>query len=491
MTKPVSIQQRIRILDAQGMSWREIARRLGVSRDTVRKYATMEDCSPKPAVRKGRRSLIDAYSGTVDSWLSADRLMPRKQRHTARRVYARLVEEEGFEGSYSSVQRYVKRWREEHRSDGDGYLELDWSAGVMQADFGEAVATIGGGDVKVHCLVTTFPHSNMRYVAAMPGENAECVCEGLAQIFDHIGMVPRVLVLDNATGAGHRVAWNKVTVVRVFAMFCDHYRLETRFCNPYSGNEKESVENAVGFLRRNLMVPKPNAESHRQLTRHLLSRCDAIADVDHYCSGRPIRELFDEDRGEMQPLPRAFRRGRMGQAQGRQGGQHPDRLGPLPRGPVMARLDAARGPARVRGGDPHRRRQARERPSPLPTAMAGGRSGTPTLLPALARKPNAWGESPLRGELPDGLVLRLDALDPGSRRRELTLLHRAGVASGFGNAVLAMAAIVEGGRAPDEASLLALARRIAQGDPPDPDDGAGRLAVYDAFNNPDGKGTES
>lgn len=221
----------------------------------------------------------------------------RKQRHTARRVYARPVEEEGFEGSYSSVQRYVKRWREEHRSDGDGYLELDWSAGVMQVDFGEAVATIGGGDVKVHCLVATFPHSNMRYVAAMPGENAECVCEGLAQIFDHIGMVPRVLVLDNATGAGHRVAWNKVTVVRVFAMFCDHYRLETRFCNPYSGNEKGSVENAVGFLRRNLMVPKPNAESHRQLTRHLLSRCDAIADVDHYRSGRPVRELFDEDRG--------------------------------------------------------------------------------------------------------------------------------------------------------------------------------------------------
>lgn len=462
-----------------------------MSRDTVRKYATMEDCSPKPAVRKGRRSLIDAYSGTVDSWLSADRLMPRKQRHTARRVYARLVEEEGFEGSYSSVQRYVKRWREEHRSDGDGYLELDWSAGVMQVDFGEAVATIGGGDVKVHCLVATFPHSNMRYVAAMPGENAECVCEGLAQIFDHIGMVPRVLVLDNATGAGHRVAWNKVTVVRVFAMFCDHYRLETRFCNPYSGNEKGSVENAVGFLRRNLMVPKPNAESHGRLTRHLLSRCDAIADSDHYRSDRPICELFDEERGEMQPLPRAFRRGRMGRAQGRQGRQHPDRLGPLPRGPVMARMDAARRPSSLRGGDPHRRRQAREHPSR--SYGNGGRTvrNPATLLPALARKPNTWGESPLRGELPDGLVLRLDALDPGSRRRELTLLHRASLASGFGNAVRAMTVIAEDGRTPDEASLLALARRIAQGDPPDADDGAGRLAVYDAFNNPGGKGGES
>lgn len=363
MTKPVSIQQRIRILDARGVSWREIARQLGVSRDTVRKYATMEGCSPKPAVRKGRRSLIDAHSETVDSWLAADRLMPRKQRHTARRVYDRLVEEEGFQGSYSSVQRYVRRWREEHRPDGDGYLELDWRAGAMQVDFGEAVATIGGGDVKVHCLVATFPHSNMRYVAAMPGENAECVCEGLTQIFDHIGMAPRVLVLDNATGAGHRVAWNKVAVVRVFAMFCDHYRLETRFCNPYSGNEKGSVENAVGFLRRNLMVPKPNAESHRQLTRHLLSRCDTIADADHYRSGRPIRELFDEDRGELQPLPRARFDAvewveRKADKEGNiQIGSVRYLAGPSWRGWTLL--------AGLRGGDPHHRRQAREHPSPL------------------------------------------------------------------------------------------------------------------------------
>lgn len=363
MTKPVSIQQRIRILDARGVSWREIARQLGVSRDTVRKYATMEDCSPKPAVRKGRRSLIDAHSETVDSWLAADRLMPRKQRHTARRVYDRLVEEEGFQGPYSSVQRYVRRWREEHRPDGDGYLELDWRAGAMQVDFGEAVATIGGGDVKVHCLVATFPHSNMRYVAAMPGENAECVCEGLTQIFDHIGMAPRVLVLDNATGAGHRVAWNKVAVVRVFAMFCDHYRLETRFCNPYSGNEKGSVENAVGFLRRNLMVPKPNAESHRQLTRHLLSRCDTIADADHYRSGRPIRELFDEDRGELQPLPRARFDAvewveRKADKEGNiQIGSVRYLAGPSWRGWTLL--------AGLRGGDPHHRRQAREHPSPL------------------------------------------------------------------------------------------------------------------------------
>ena len=72
------------------------------------------------------------------------------------------------------------------------------------------------------------------------------MCAGLRTVFEHIGAVPLTLVLDNATGAGHRIAWDKVTVVHVFELFVEHYRLETRFCNPNSGNEKGSVENAVG-----------------------------------------------------------------------------------------------------------------------------------------------------------------------------------------------------------------------------------------------------
>lgn len=95
MTKPVSMQQRIRILDARGVPWRGIARRLGALRDTIRKYATMEDCSPKPAVRKRRRSLIDVYS----SWLDSGGPMPRKQRHITRRAHTGLVEE-GLRDSY-------------------------------------------------------------------------------------------------------------------------------------------------------------------------------------------------------------------------------------------------------------------------------------------------------------------------------------------------------------------------------------------------------
>ena len=303
MTVPVSVQQRIRVLDAHGVSWRSIAKEVGVARDTVAKYAGREDCSPKPEHSASRPSKLDPFKATVDGWLEADRFMPRKQRHTAKRVYDRLVSERGYGGAYSSVQRYVKRWREEHRLPSDGYLELEWHPGEAQVDFGMARAVVGGDRVDVHCLVVTFPYSNMRYCAALPGENAECVCAGLRTVFEHIGAVPLTLVLDNATGAGHRIAWDKVTVVHVFELFVEHYRLETRFCNPNSGNEKGSVENAVGFLRRNIMVPLLNAESYAQLTRYMLERCDAMAKETHYRKGAPIGGLFAEEKAEMQPLP--------------------------------------------------------------------------------------------------------------------------------------------------------------------------------------------
>jgi hypothetical protein len=98
--------------------------------------------------------------------------MPRKQRHTAQRVYDRLVAEQGFTGSCSLVQRYVKRWRGEHRLVSDGFMELAWHAGEAQVDFGAAQAVIAGNRVGVHCLVVSFPYSDMRFVVALPGENA-------------------------------------------------------------------------------------------------------------------------------------------------------------------------------------------------------------------------------------------------------------------------------------------------------------------------------
>ena len=101
MTTPVRVQQSIRQLETKGLTHTQIAKELGVSRTTVVKYAT-RDYSPTPtAGREGSRSLVvGEYARKADEWLEADLRMPRKQRHTARRVHERLVDECGFEGSY-------------------------------------------------------------------------------------------------------------------------------------------------------------------------------------------------------------------------------------------------------------------------------------------------------------------------------------------------------------------------------------------------------
>lgn len=129
-------------------------------------------------------------------------MMPRKQRHTAKRVFDRLVAEYGFDGSYSGVRRYVKAWREANREVSDGYLRLECDPGVMQVDFGVALADVAGREHTVHVLVASLPYSNMGYAVAVPGENAECLCQGLSMVFERMGGVPAVLVMDNATGAG-------------------------------------------------------------------------------------------------------------------------------------------------------------------------------------------------------------------------------------------------------------------------------------------------
>ena len=201
MTTPVRIQQSIRQLETKGLTHTQIARELGVSRTTVVKYAT-RDYSPVPPTggTASRSPVAGEYARKADEWLEADRRMPRKQRHTARRVHERLVEECGFEGSYSSVQRWVKRWRQRHRGEAEGFSELEWAPGSAQVDFGgpRPWSPAWNGPCISGGLVPVLEHE-IRGRAA--GETAECVCHGLNKVFSHAGMVPRVLVFDNATGS--------------------------------------------------------------------------------------------------------------------------------------------------------------------------------------------------------------------------------------------------------------------------------------------------
>lgn len=99
----------------------------------------------------------------------------------------------------------------------------------------------------VHFLAVSFPYSNRRWVAALPGGTAECVCQGLPEVFERTGMTPKVVVFDNATGVGHRNSDGTVTQTRLFSLFCAHYGFEPRFCNPVCVCQIEAVQNGVSI----------------------------------------------------------------------------------------------------------------------------------------------------------------------------------------------------------------------------------------------------
>lgn len=468
MTVPMPIQEDIRKLDQAGVSQRQIAKRLGISRDSVAKYINQSDFSPipQPPTQRPGGSVIASFTPIIDEWLAEDQKRWRKQRHTARRVFDRLVAEHGYPGSYSPVQRYVKQWRAEHREPSEGFSELEWPPGTVQVDFGQAYALLSGVKTLLHVLVVTFPFSNMRYAQAYRGETAECVCHGLRTIFEHIGAVPPMMIFDNATGIGKRVH-DKVIETKLFSAFRLHYRAHSRYCNPASGHEKGSVENAVGFLRRNLLVPEPDVTSLRALNTMLLARCDELANQDHYRHYVPISQLFAEDLAACLPLPG------IGFDAVRYEARKADKRGNIT---VEANTYAAgpsfHGRSVTVGIRANTIEILDEHAAPVVRfqRVFGKHSGTifepAALLPLLVAKPGSWSHSPVRKLVDDPIRDWLDTASIPDRRRFLVGLHQATDATDFDTATQAATRLITIGDDPSSPALGMLARRMAQGSEP-------------------------
>ncbi|OQB51117.1 MAG: Integrase core domain protein [Deltaproteobacteria bacterium ADurb.Bin151] len=286
-----------------GMTLVEIAQKLKISEKTIRKYIRMEKNAAGEIQKQPVESKLDRWKAKIDAWMEEDRRMRFKQRHTAKRIHERLREEYGqeYNASYPLVQRYVKKKREEVIRDA-GSLELVWHPGEAQADFGEADFIENGMKKTLKYLCVTFPHSNAGYVQVFRGETAECVAQGLRDIFHRIGGVPIRIVFDNATGVGRRFR-DKVRFADFFLRFKIHYGFSASFCNPESGNEKGNVENKVGYIRRNLFVPMPAFEDLEEFNRELLSFSEKDWNRPHYKLEKTIAELFEEEKRKLADLP--------------------------------------------------------------------------------------------------------------------------------------------------------------------------------------------
>lgn len=286
----------------EGLSEREIAKRLGISRNTVRKY---KDGEVMPGQRKpAKRSspVTGPIRDIVIGYLAEDEGAPAKQKQHAKRIWDRLRVEHGFQGAYSTVRALVR----ELKGTSQVYIPLQFDPGqAAQVDWGTAYAYIDGVKTKVELFCMRLCYSGSIFVMAYPTQRYESFLDGHAQAFQFFAGVPHTLIYDN-TRTAVKEGWGKhVTAEQApFKLLKAHYVFATRFCNPRSGNEKGLVENLVGLCRRNVMSPMPRVQSYDELNALLCTYCTAY--MEHKISSRPqpVGQMFATDQQHMLPLPK-------------------------------------------------------------------------------------------------------------------------------------------------------------------------------------------
>jgi len=265
----------IKQMKKKDRSIRDISRVTGWSRQTVRKHLSAPAEPPTYRAAKPRPSpVMDPYLDVVRQWLDDDSHAPRKQRHTAKRVFDRLVDEYGFTGSEVTVRRTVARLRGK-RLEAYVPLEAPWGR-IAQADFGGAVVTIGRKRTEVALFCMRAKASKVPFVIAFPSEKLESFLEGHVEALEFFGGVFGEVWYDNPKTAVTKILSGPMRIEheRLSALRA-HYLFDSRFCTPARGNEKGSVENLVGYVRRNALVPYTRSfASLDELNTHLRTWCE-------------------------------------------------------------------------------------------------------------------------------------------------------------------------------------------------------------------------
>ena len=286
-----------------GMSIREASRMFGVHRDTVRKMLEHPVPPGYRMRRPRRRRKLEGFTEVIDRILRDDLDLPRKQRHTAKRIHERLRDEHDFDGGYTTVKDYVRERRITTR---EMFVPLSHPPGRAQCDFGETWAVIGGLKRKVHYFVLDLPHSDATFAKAYPAETTEAFCDGHVSAFSFLGGVPQSILYDNTKLAVARILGDgRRSRTRVFTELQSHYLFEDRFGRPGKGNDKGKVESMVKYVRRNFLVPMPEFESFEALNAHLEERCLERMEAKLRGHTETIGERMERDLDALMPLPPA------------------------------------------------------------------------------------------------------------------------------------------------------------------------------------------
>jgi transposase len=284
-------------------SIRQIAEEHHYSRKTVRK--AIADASvpeyhlsvPKPC------PVMDPYLPIVENWLKEDKGKPEKQRHTAHRIYERLVNENNFVGSERTVREHVSKLKQDF---GEMAIPLEFDPGDdAQFDWGEARVIMSGKPVAVQVFCMKLSYSGRPFVMAFPTQRQEVFFEGHRRSFDWYDGVPARISYDNLTVAVRKVLQGRNRIEQeAFIAFRSHYLFASHFSNPATPREQGRIESLVGYMRRNYFVPVPEVSSFEELNKMLLERL--LEDDKRPATGKEmtVGEAWEKEKGRLLPLPR-------------------------------------------------------------------------------------------------------------------------------------------------------------------------------------------
>ena len=301
----VDIYEQIRTHHEQeGKSQREIARILGISRTTVRKYL---DGSSVPWERSGKSGrtpyvITDEVIEFIQACLREDENENiKKQKHTSRSIYELLVDELGFPGGESTLRPIVAELRKKTPK---AFIPLSYEpAEAIQIDWGEATVYLNGQKTKLNLFCMRQCFSADIFVKAFYRQNEESFLEGLAAGLSFFGGSPKKMIFDNAKVAVKEGFGVFAKAQDAYKAFAAHHAFKTEFCNIAAGHEKGLVEGLVGYIRRNVLVPVPHLENIDQLNEALLAKC--LKYRSHKIKGRDLNvgQMVEIEKAKFIALP--------------------------------------------------------------------------------------------------------------------------------------------------------------------------------------------
>ena len=297
----------------EGCSVREIARRTGLSRNTVRSWLRREGMQEPRYPARVSPSVLDPYKEQLQRMLVSDQHRVRRERRTGRVLY-QLLQAQGYPGGYGRVVAFIRSWREQQTKQLSrrGFVPLKFEPGeAFQFDWSCEYLTLGGIRRRLEVAHVKLAASRVFHLVAYPMQSHEMLFDAHTRAFSAFGGIPRRAIYDNMKTAVDRVGRGKERTVNArFQAMCGHYLFEPEFCNRAAGWEKGIVEKNVQDRRRQLWqsAARLSWSCLSGLNDWLANECTAAwSDLRHpEWPQLSLADVFEEERGRLMPLPRPF-----------------------------------------------------------------------------------------------------------------------------------------------------------------------------------------